>query len=218
LTSRKIPEGEPKKPNRDTLIRVAEKRERKRIFAMVLGFLLILILSVVSDGFFLWLCLSEGSLRIYWKGKPLYTLSISFPLPLPLSLSLSFLFNLPAPLWIPFVSMAMALSYLFLVSRRLRLHLGFRFRGRRLHHYHLGALSLGIAVLLMLLFLIAPQGLILWIASKRTSVSEVLEGLSLLFIVGGTSLIALDAEDLKTAMGAWLKNFKDRRLCRNPLD
>jgi len=176
----------------------AEERERRKIFVTVLGLLLILILSVVSDGFFLWLCLSEGSLRFYWKGKSLYALS----LPLPLR------FNLQAPLWIPFVSMVIAISYLFLASRRLRPHLGIRFRGRRLHHYHLGALSLGIALLLMLLFLIAPQGLILWIASKRTSVLEVLEGLSLLFIVGGISLIALDAEDLKTAMGAWLKSLK----------
>jgi hypothetical protein len=197
---RKIPESEPERLRRDTRLLGAEERERRKIFVTVLGLLLILILSVVSDGFFLWLCLSEGSLRIYWKGKPLYALPIS----------ISLLFNLPAPLWIPFVSMTIAVSYLFLASRRLRLHLGFRIGGRRLHHYHLGALSLGIAFLLMLLFLIAPQGLILWIASKRTSVSEVLEGLSLLFIVGGISLIALDAEDLKTAMGAWLKSLKER--------
>ena len=104
----------------------------------------------------------------------------------------------------------MALCYLFLASRRLRLHSGFRFRGRRLHHYHLGALSLGIALLLMLLFLIAPWSYPLWIGSKRTSVSEVLEGLNLLFIVGGISLMAMDAGDLKLAMRTWLKGFKER--------
>jgi hypothetical protein len=191
----------------------AEKRERKRIFATVLGFLLILILSVVSDGFFLWLCLSGGCLRVYWRGKPLYTLPISLSISLPLPLPLPF--SLPAPLWIPFASMAMALCYLFLASRRLRLHSGFRIGGRRLHHYHLGALSLGIALLLMLLFLIAPWSYPLWIGSKRTSVSEILEGLSLLFIVGGISLIALDAGDLKSAIGAWLKGLKRLKPFRN---
>jgi uncharacterized membrane protein YqjE len=194
---RKIPDSWPEKAQERCPLYGVE-RERRKIFATVLGLLLILTLSVVSDGFFLWLCLSGGSLRIYWKGKPLYTLSISLP------------FNLPAPLWIPFVSIAIAVSYLFVASRRLRLHLGFRIGGRRLHHYHLGALSLGIALLLMLLFLIAPQGLILCIASKRTNVAEVLEGLSLLFIVGGISLMAMDAEDLKSAMRTWLKDFKER--------
>jgi len=195
----------------------AEKRERKRTFAMVLGLLLILILSVVSDGFFLWLCLSGGSLRVYWRGKPLYALpiSLSISLPLPLPLSLPFPFSLQAPLWIPFASMAMALCYLFVASRRLRLHSGFRIGGRRLHHYHLGALSLGIALLLMLLFLIAPWSYPLWIGSKRTSVSEILEGLSLLFIVGGIFLIALDAGDLKSAIGAWLKGLKRLKPFRN---
>jgi len=216
---RKIPESRHEKLRSDAGLCGAEKRERKKIFATVLGFLLILILSVVSDGFFLWLCLSGGSLRVYWRGKPIYTLpislSISLPLPLPLSLSLSFLFSLPAPLWIPFASMAMALCYLVLASKRLRLHSGFRIGGRRLHHYHLGALSLGIALLLMLLFLIAPWSYPLWIGSKRTSVSEVLEGLSLLFIVGGISLIALDAGDLKSAIGAWLKGLKRLKPFRN---
>lgn len=153
--------------------------DRRKALLAALVFLFLIVTSVVSDGYFLWLCLSKGYLKILWRRIPLFSVEI------PLSPE--------TPLWIPFASLSILFAYLLLVrSLRIQVFL----KGRRIHHYHLGALSIGVSILLMIPILLGLQDSPLWIAYKRTSLAEVLEGLSFILLLGGALLILTDGKDL----------------------
>jgi len=158
----------------------------------VLGFLSILATSIAFDGYFLWLHVSGGFFTILWRRKPIFSARIPY------------LQGPKVPLWIPLASLSILLSYFIIVGRRLNLRISLW--RRRLHHYHLGILSMGLSIPFILLpSLPGFQDSHLWIASKGTSLSEVLEGLGFIFLIGGTSLTFMDEEDLLSDAKARLK-------------
>lgn len=170
----------------------------------VLGFLLLLTTSIASDGYFLWLYVSRDSLTILWRRKPIF----SAPIP--------YLQGPRIPLWIPLASLLILLSYIIIVGRGLSIRVSFL--RRRLHHYQIGFLSVGFSTILMVpLFLPGFQDSPLWIASKRTSLLEVLEGLSFIFFISGVSLILTDARDFLSCVKTWLKLGREGKSTKNML-
>lgn len=163
---------------------------------VALGFLLLLSTSIASDGYFLWLCLSGSPLTVVWNRKPIFSVSTPF-------------FQGPkVPLWVPLASLLILLGYLTVVGRRLNLEISLW--RRRLHHYHLGIFSIGLSLLLTApLLLPGFQDSPIWVASKGTSLSEVLEGLSFIFLISGVSLTIIDARDLLSVVKTWLKLGKE---------
>jgi len=166
------------------------KSERSKIFVAFLLFLSFLITCIlfnqILDGYFMWLYIFRGFIRIYWHNKPLYTIQSQF--------------NLKYPLWIPIIPLIVALTYLIamkqLFNSRLFLH------GKRIHHYHIGLSSIGFAVTLLIALMLTSyeEPAAMWLGWKRTSITEVLQGLSFTFMIGGTTLITLDAGDLASAL------------------
>lgn len=160
----------------------------------VLGFFFLIATSVASDGYWLWLRLYGGSLTILWNRRSIFSAPIPF-------------FQGPRiPLWIPFASLSIHLFYIFIVGKRLGIRI--RICGRRLHHYHIGIMALGLSALLWhCTVFLGFKDSSLWIFLKRTSLSEVLEGLSFIFLLGGAFLSLIDRRDLLLAMKVWLKGF-----------
>ena len=130
----------------------------------------------------MWLCLCKGFLTIYWQRKPLYTIQTPF--------------NLKYPLWVPLIPLIVGFTYLLVMNRlvnsRIVLH------GRRVHHYHLGLLAIGAAAILLIIMTLTDreEPFTIWLDWKRTSIAEVLQGLSFIFILGGITFILLDARDI----------------------
>lgn len=170
--------------------RLISNREKKTILVAICLFLTFIITCIlfnrILDGYFMWLYLYKGFLTIYWQRKPLYTIQI--PL------------NLEYPLWVPLIPLIVGFTDLLvmnrLVSSKIVLY------GRRVHHYHLGLLAIGAATILLIIMTLTnrEEPTTIWLDWKRTSIAEVLQGLSFIFILGGIAFILLDARDIASAL------------------
>jgi hypothetical protein len=169
-------------------MRLVKQEKTKITTAICLFFAFITICFIFDqflDGYFLWLCVDQGFLTVFWQKNRLYTI----PLP----------FNPRSPLWIPLVPLAIVIAYLVEAKRSLNFNV--YFRGRRIHHYHVGLLSIGLATLLAIISLNnGGFSASIWLGWKRTSIAEILQGLSFTFIIGGITLILLDTRDLSSAL------------------
>ena len=140
--------------------------------------------SKVIDGYFLWIHLSKGLLRIYWERKPILT--FKFPL------------NLCSSLWIPAAPLALIILYVLIVGRKLNFRVSIH--GRRIHHYHVGMLLIGFSVALALTSTCLAEPKIIWFGWRKTSLQEILDGLSFAFAIGGVALILSDLRDVVMAL------------------
>jgi len=144
--------------------------------------------SRVIDGYFLWIHLSKGFLRIYWERKPILT--FKFP------------FNLGSSLWIPAAPLALTIFYVLIVGRKLGLRV--TIHGRRIHHYHVGILLIGFAVALTLISNSLAEPKIVWLNWKKTTLQEMLDGLSFAFAMGGVALTLSDLRDATATLTGYL--------------
>jgi len=91
------------------------------------------------------------------------------------------------------------MAYIVMMERSLNFDL--TFRRRRIHHYHVGLLSLVLAALLNIISLISGvESSTIWLGWRRTSIPEILQGLSFTFILGGITFVLLDARDLASTL------------------
>ena len=136
------------------------------------------------DGYFMWMCLFRDDLTVYWCRKPIYMIKLPF--------------SLKYPLWIPLAPVIIMLTY-FIATKRL-INSKIILYGRRIHHYHVGILSIGIAAMLLTILIIilnsCVEPTVIQLGWKKTNVVEILQGLALLFIIGGIALILLDLKDI----------------------
>lgn len=164
-----------------------EKRKLLIVFSFLPIFAFVCIaLNRVLDGFFLWICISQGSMMIYWQGNLINTFQVGF------SFSL--------PLWIPLFPLIIFILYNVMVSRSVKIK--FRFHGVRIHHYFVGFLSILIAALLMVISMIVGDGPAVFLDWKRTSAAQMLQGSSFLLNISGVTLILLDLKDLTSTLAA----------------
>jgi|YelNatPaOPRAMG01_1025707.scaffolds.fasta_scaffold53930_2 hypothetical protein len=172
-----------------------EKRKLLIVFSFLPIFTLTCIaLNQILDGYFLWICISQGSLMIYWQGSLIHTFQIGFSLRL--------------PLWIPLLPLLVLILYNIIVSRSVKIK--FSFRGMRVHHYFVGLLSLLIAASLTVMSMtIANEPNILFLGWKRTSTAQMLHSSSFLLNISGVTLILLDLKDLASTLATHIhKNLR----------
>ncbi|MEM2913448.1 MAG: hypothetical protein QXR06_03790 [Candidatus Bathyarchaeia archaeon] len=162
----------------------------KKIFLLAASILSALImtcilLSSVLDGYFLWICLDKGFLIIYWQRKPVYEIKMRF--------------NFRYPLWVPLLPLATIFAALLALNWQIDSKIVVH--GIRIHHYHVGFLLITIATVMLIIMANASEPIVIWLCAKKTSIMEIMQGLSFIFALAGATFILLDIKDLASKLG-----------------
>jgi len=164
--------------------------EKRWVAAAVFLFFTIISICILLneslDGYFLWIRIGGSNLLVvYWQKRHLYTLLLPF---------------YPSySLWIPLIPLSIVIAYLVVVERKFNFKTSLR--GWRMHHYHVGFLALGVAAFLAFVpSIVGELSTSFLLGWKKTSVAEIMFGLSFTLFLGGTTFMLLDIRDMVLAL------------------
>lgn len=152
------------------------------LFAFIITCIL---LNSVLDGYFLWMCIDKGVLAVYWQRKPVYEIKVRL--------------NFKYTLWVPLLPLATVFAVLLALNWRVGSKIFVH--GIRIHHYHVGLLLITIAIVMLIIMANASEPIVIWLYAKKTSIMEILQGLSFMFALGGATFILLDIKDVANKLG-----------------
>ncbi len=149
--------------------------------ALIMTFIL---LNSVLNGYFLWICLDKGFLTVYWQRRSVYEIKTQF--------------NFKYPLWIPLLPLATVFAALLALNRQINSKIVVH--GVRIHHYHIGLLLITIATVMLTIMTKSSEPIVIWLYTKKTSIMEILQGLSFIFALAGAIFILLDIKDVASKL------------------